>query len=208
MDGVPGISFAGVARGKTFTYRFEVRQSRTCWSIALTRSPSRRDSMERSSWSRNRRRRRGRPIATIAVVLSDWSDEPPLQIFLNLKKQSSYYNFAQPTAGDFLKDVGAMGLGKALERRRMWNSSRMNPTDYSDVSAATYTYLMNGAPPAGNWTSIAAPGERVRLRFVGAGTATFFDVRIPGVELTVVSANGRPVEPVTMKSPESPGQDL
>jgi FtsP/CotA-like multicopper oxidase with cupredoxin domain len=62
----------------------------------------------------------------------------------------------------------------------MWNSSRMNPTDYSDVSAATYTYLMNGAPPAGNWTGIAAPGERVRLRFVGAGTATFFDVRIPG----------------------------
>src|SRR3546814_5778223 len=80
-----------------------------------------------------------------------------------------------------------MGLGKALERRRMWNSSRMNQTDYSDVSAATYTYLMNGAPPAGNWTGIAAPGERVRLRFVGAGTATFFDVRIPGVELTVVS---------------------
>src|SRR3546814_3791088 len=81
-----------------------------------------------------------------------------------------YYNFAQPTAGDFLKDVGAMGLGKALERRRMWNSSRMNPTDYSDVSAATCTYLMNGAPPAGNWTGIAAPGERVRLRFVGQGT--------------------------------------
>ena len=198
MDGVPGISFAGIAPGETFTYRFEVRQSGTYWYHAHTLAEQ--TGLYGAIIVEPKQAPAARaPDRDYCIVLSDWSDEPPLQIFLNLKKQSSYYNFAQPTAGDFLKDVGAMGLGKALERRRMWNSSRMNPTDYSDVSAATYTYLMNGAPPAGNWTGIAAPGERVRLRFVGAGTATFFDVRIPGVELTVVSTDGQPVEPVTVE---------
>jgi FtsP/CotA-like multicopper oxidase with cupredoxin domain len=119
-----------------------------------------------------------------------------LQVFLNLKKMGGYYNFGQPTAGDFFKDVSRVGLGKAIEKRKMWNRSRMSPADFSDVSAATYTYLMNGSPPGDNWTGIARAGERVRLRFIGAGTATYFDVRIPGLKLLVVSTDGQRVEPV------------
>lgn len=195
MDGVPGISFAGIAPGETFTYRFELRQSGTYWYHAHTLAE------QTGFYGAIVVEPRG-PVAApdrdYTVILSDWSDEPPLQIFTNLKKLSSYYNFAQPTAGDFLKDVRQLGLGKALDRRAMWNGARMSPTDYSDVSAATYTYLMNGTPPAGNWTGIAAPGERVRLRFICAGTATFFDVRIPGVALTIVATDGQPVEPVTV----------
>ena len=153
MDGVPGISFAGIAPGETFTYRFEVRQSGTYWYHAHTLAEQ--TGLYGAIIVEPKQVPTARaPDRDYCIVLSDWSDEPPLQIFLNLKKQSSYYNFAQPTAGDFLKDVGTMGLGKALERRRMWNSSRMNPTDYSDVSAATYTYLMNGAPPAGDRKSV------------------------------------------------------
>ncbi|SCW90897.1 copper-resistance protein, CopA family [Sphingobium faniae] len=197
MDGVPGISFAGIAPGETFTYRFEVRQAGTYWYHAHTLAEQ--TGLYGAIVVEPKVPSGPAPDRDYSILLSDWSDEPPLQIFMNLKKLSSYYNFAQPTAGDFLKDVGTMGLGKALERRRMWNTSRMNPTDYSDISAATYTYLMNGTPPAGNWTAIAAPGERVRLRFIGAGTATFFDVRIPGVELTIVSADGLPVVPVAVE---------
>ena len=107
-----------------------------------------------------------------------------------------YYNFAQPTVGDFFDDVKRLGASAAVEKRRMWNRARMSPTDFSDVSAATYTYLMNGASPAGNWTALARAGERVRLRFIGAGAASYFDVRIPGHKLTVVSTDGQPVEPV------------
>jgi CopA family copper-resistance protein len=131
-----------------------------------------------------------------AVLLSDWTDEDPLQVFLNLKKMGGYYNFGQPTVGDFFRDVSRLGLAEAVAKRHMWNRSRMNPTDFSDVSAATYTYLMNGTLPAGNWTAIATAGERVRLRFIGAGTATYFDVRIPGLKLTVISTDGQRVEPV------------
>jgi FtsP/CotA-like multicopper oxidase with cupredoxin domain len=196
MDGVPGISFAGIAPGETFTYRFEVRQVGTYWYHAHTLAEQ--TGLYGAIVVEPRVPTGPVPHRDYTIMLSDWSDEPPLQIFTNLKKLSSYYNFAQPTAGDFLKDVGAMGLAKALARRRMWNTSRMNPTDYSDISAATYTYLMNGTTPAGNWTAIAAPGEHVRLRFVGAGTATFFDVRIPGVALTIVSTDGQPVVPVTV----------
>lgn len=194
MDGVPGISFGGIAPGETFTYTFTVRQSGTYWYHAHTLA-------EQTGLfgAMVVEPRAGEPIAAdrdYVVMLSDWTDEPPLQVYLNLKKMGGYYNFAQPTAGDFFKDVARLGLAGAIARRRMWNSARMNPTDYSDVSAATYTYLMNGTAPAGNWTGIARAGERVRLRFIGAGTATFFDVQIPGLKFTVVSTDGQPVTPV------------
>ena len=194
MDGVPGISFSGIAPGETFTYRFIVRQSGTYWYHAHTLAE------QTGLYGAMIVEPRGPdPIVAdrdYAVMLSDWTDENPLQVFLNLKKMGGYYNFAQPTVGDFLKDVSRMGLAQAIARREMWNRSRMSPTDYNDISAATYTYLMNGTPPAGNWTAIAKPGERVRLRFIGAGTATYFDVRIPGLKMTVVSTDGQPVEPI------------
>lgn len=197
MDGVPGISFPGIAPGETFTYRFELRQAGTYWYHAHTLAEQ--TGLYGAIIVEPRTPVGRPPDRDYPILLSDWSDEPPLQIFLNLKKLGGYYNFAQPTVGDFLRDARTLGFGNALARRKMWNRSRMNPTDYSDVSAATYTYLMNGTPPAGGWTAIAAPGDRVRLRFIGAGTATFFDVRIPGVPLTVVSADGQPVEPVTVE---------
>jgi len=194
MDGVPGISFPGIAPGTTFTYRFTVRQSGTYWYHAHTLS-------EQTGLygALIAEPKEPDPIGAdrdYAVVLSDWTDESPLQVYLNLKKRGSYYNYGQPTAGDFLADVSRQGLRQAIETRRTWNRSRMNPTDFSDVSGATYTYLMNGANSATNWTGIALPGERVRLRFIGAGTGTFFDVRIPGLKLNIVATDGQRIEPV------------
>ena len=194
MDGVPGISFGGIAPGETFTYRFTMRQSGTYWYHAHTLAE------QTGLYGAMIVEPRGPdPIAAdrdYTVMLSDWTDESPLQVFLNLKKMGSYYNFAQPTVGDFFRDASRLGLTKAIAKREMWNGARMNATDYSDVSATTYTYLMNGTTPAGNWTAVARAGERVRLRFIGAGTATYFDVRIPGLKLTIVSTDGQPVEPV------------
>jgi len=95
------------------------------------------------------------------VQLSEWTDEDPLDVFATLKKMSDYYNFIQPTAGDFFRDVSELGLGKALRKRRMWNRMRMNPTDLADISGYTYTYLMNGTAPAGNWTALFRPGPWV-----------------------------------------------
>ncbi len=194
MDGVPGISFPGIAPGETFTYRFTVRQSGTYWYHAHTLHEQ--TGLYGALIAEPREPEPRRVERDYAVLLSDWTDESPLQVFLNLKKMGSYYNFELPVARDFLKDLSRLGVGAALDRRRMWNRSRMNPTDYSDVSAVTYTYLMNGQSPRGNWTGIALAGERVRLRFIGAGTATFFDVRIPGLKLTVIGTDGQDVEPV------------
>jgi len=194
MDGVPGISFPGIAPGETFTYRFEVRQNGTYWYHAHTLAEQ--TGLYGALIVEPRTPDPDRTDRDYAVVLSDWTDESPMQVFLNLKKMGAYYNFAQPTVGDFFKDVSSQGWSKAIEKRGMWNRMRMSPTDFSDVSAATYTYLMNGTPPGGNWTGIARAGERVRLRFIGASTATFFDVRIPGLPLTVVSTDGQHVEPV------------
>jgi CopA family copper-resistance protein len=132
------------------------------------------------------------------VQLSEWTDEDPMRIFAKLKKQSDYYNFNQLTAPGFWRDVASTIFGAARDKRAMWNQMRMNPTDLADISAYTYTYLMNGTTPAGNWTGIFSPGERVRLRFIGSGAQTFFDVRIPGLAMTVIHVDGQDVEPVTV----------
>ncbi|MEK7815909.1 MAG: copper resistance system multicopper oxidase, partial [Pseudomonadota bacterium] len=133
------------------------------------------------------------------VQLSDWSDENPHHVHAKLKMQGDYYNFNQPTTMDFFRDVVREGLGAALDKREMWNQMRMSPTDLADVSGYTYTYLMNGTAPADNWTGLFRPGERVRLRLINSGAMTFFDVRIPGLKMTVVQADGQDVEPVTVE---------
>jgi len=197
MDGVPGISFPGIAPGETFVYRFTLRQSGTYWYHshsgfqeqtglygALVVEP---DGPERHPTDRD-----------YVVMLNDWTDENPEHVYAKLKKQSDYYNRAQPTVADFMRDVHREGLAPALAQRRMWNAMRMNPTDLSDVSGSTYTYLMNGTAPAGNWTGIFRVGEKIRLRFINGSAATIFDVRIPGLKMTVISADGQDVEPVAI----------
>jgi len=197
MDGVPGISYPGIVPGETFTYRFDVRQAGTYWYHSHSGFQEQTglygaliiDSAGGESIRADR---------DYVVQLSDWTDEDPMQIFMKLKKQSDYYNFNQPTVGDFFRDASAGSLRGALDKRKMWNQMRMNPTDLADISAYTYTYLMNGATPASNWTGVFRPGERVRLRFINSGAQTFFDVRIPGLKLTVVHVDGQDVDPVTV----------
>jgi CopA family copper-resistance protein len=130
------------------------------------------------------------------IFLTDWTDANPATIFSNLKQDSEYYNFRQRTAGTFLSDVKAKGLGPTISNRRMWGRMNMTPTDISDVTGSTYTYLLNGNPPSANWMGLFSAGERVRLRFINGSAMTFFDVRIPGLTMTVVQSDGNDIEPV------------
>lgn len=195
MDGVPGISFAGIPPGETFTYRYTLEQNGTYWYHshsgmqeltgmygALIVEPADADPI--------------RADREHVVVLSDWTDENPMRVFGKLKNQGDYYNFNQPTVADFFRDMASGGVGAALEKRQMWNEMRMSPSDLADLSSETLTYLMNGTTPAGNWTGLFKPGERVRLRFINGAGNTFYDVRIPGLKLTVVQADGLNVAPV------------
>ena len=197
MDGVPGVSFNGIAPGESFVYRFTVGQSGTYWYHSHSGFQEQTGIygtiiVEPAGGEGIRADR------DYVVQLSDWTDEDPLTVFAKLKKQSDYYNFIEPTAPDFFRDVSQEGLGKALAKRRMWNRMRMSPTDLADISAYTYTYLMNGTTPAGNWTGLFNRGETVRLRFISSGTQSYFDVRIPGLKMTVVHVDGQDVEPVTV----------
>ncbi|MDP1532128.1 MAG: copper resistance system multicopper oxidase, partial [Rubrivivax sp.] len=132
------------------------------------------------------------------ILLSDWTDEDPMRVFSKLKAQGDYYNVNQPTEMDFFRDASRDGVKAAVDKRRMWNQMRMSPSDLADLSAATLTYLTNGTTPAGNWTGLFRPGERVRLRFINGAANSFYDVRIPGLKLTVVQSDGINVEPVTV----------
>ena len=197
MDGVPGISFNGIAPGETFTYRFKVQQAGTYWYHSHSGFQEQ-TGMYGAIIIEPRGGENIRAGRDYVVQLSDWTDEDSMRIFAKLKMQSDYYNFNEPTAKDFFRDLSALGLSGALDERRMWNQMRMSPTDLADISAHTYTYLMNGSAPAGNWTGLFNPGERVRLRFISSGTQSFFDVRIPGLKMTVVHVDGQDVEPVTV----------
>ncbi|MBB3222084.1 copper resistance system multicopper oxidase [Pseudoduganella umbonata] len=202
MDGVPGLSFAGIAPGQTFEYRFEVKQTGTYWYHShsgfqeqsglygpIVVQPK---SGERMPAERD-----------YVVMLSDWTDAKPERIFANLKKMSDFFNSNQPTVADFVRDVRSMGLGGALDKRKMWGRMRMAPTDLSDVTASRNVgggliYLINGMPSNRNWTGLFRAGEKVRLRFINGSATTIFDVRIPGLKLTVVSADGQDVQPVSV----------
>lgn len=196
MDGVPGLSFMGIAPGETYTYRFKVNQSGTYWYHSHSRFQEQTGLY--GAIVIEPREPRAHADREHVVLLSDWSDNDPEWLFATLKKQGDYFNFGKPTVGDFVRDARAQGLGGALAERRMWNEMRMNPTDLADISGYAYTYLMNGAAPAQNWTALFARGEKVRLRFISGSSMSFFDVRIPGLKMRVIAADGQDIEPVTV----------
>ncbi len=197
QDGVPGLSFRGIGPGETYTYRYQVRQHGTYWYHShsglqeqqghyapIIIDPAGPD-----------------PIAydrEYVVQLSDWTFLSPETVLGRLKKQGGYFNFQRRTAADFVRDIGEDGFGAALRDRLMWGGMRMDPTDILDVTGYAYTYLMNGQPPDRNWTGLFRAGERVRLRFIDSGAQTYFNVRIPGLPMTIVQADGQHVQPVTV----------
>ena len=195
MDGVPGVSFPGIKPGQTFTYRFPVRQAGTYWYHSHSGLQEQlghygpiiiepRD-VDPVSFDRE-----------FVVVLSDWTFENPHRVFAKLKKMADTYNYQQRTLKDFFADAEAEGFDRAYAERVMWGSMRMNPTDIADVTGATYTYLVNGHSPAESWEGLFEPGERVRLRFINAAAMSIFNVRIPGLSMSIVQADGLNVQPV------------
>mgnify|MGYP000156154995 FL=1 len=197
MDGVPGLSFHGIAPDGMYEYKFKVNQNGTYWYHSHSGLQEQVgvygalviDAKEPEPFSYDR---------DYVVLLSDWTDENPKRVLAKLKKQSDYYNQHKRTVGDFIDDVSEMGWSAAVADRKMWAEMKMSPTDLADVSGYTYTFLMNGQAPNGNWTGIFKPGEKIRLRFINASAMTYFDVRIPGLKMTVVAADGLHVKPVSV----------
>ncbi|WP_095196903.1 copper resistance system multicopper oxidase [Pseudomonas sp. Irchel 3A7] len=197
MDGVPGLSFKGIEPGGVYVYQFNVRQNGTYWYHSHSGlqeqigvyGPLVIDAREPEPFQYDR---------DYVVMLSDWTDEDPVSLMKTLKKQSDYYNYNKRTVGDFIHDVSEKGWGATVADRKMWAEMKMNPTDLADVSGATYTFLMNGQTPDANWTGVFRPGEKLRLRFINGSAMTYFDVRIPGLKMTVVAADGLHVKPVSV----------
>jgi len=199
QDGVPNVSdgFTGIKPGDTFTYKFQVKQSGTYWyhSHSGFQEPTGAygaiiiDSIEPEPFSYDR---------DYVVLLSDWSDENPNNMYAKLKKMSDYYNFQERTIFDALNEVSEKGWDGFWKSRGMWNQMRMSDRDITDVTGYSYTYLMNGQTPEDNWTGLFKKGEKIRLRFINAAAMTFFDVRISGLKMTVVAADGQNVQPFTV----------
>jgi CopA family copper-resistance protein len=190
LDGVPGISFPGITPGRVFDYAFPIRQAGTYWYHShsnmqeamglfgpIVIDPA---GTEPAPYDRDH-----------VILLSDWSHVHPHMLLRRLKQMGGYYNRQKQTLAGLLA-----GKDQKLRERIEWGKMRMDPTDISDVTGSTYSYLINGHDTAGNWTGLFVPGERVRLRFINASAMTNFNVRLPGLPMTVVQADGQDVEPV------------
>jgi CopA family copper-resistance protein len=197
MDGVPGLSFDGIARGDHYDYRFDVRQAGTYWYHGHSAFQEQAglygaiviDPLAPEPFAYDRE---------YVVLLSDWTDLDPGALYTRLKQASDYDNHYKRTIGDFLRDARRDGLDAALADRAMWGRMRMTPTDLSDVNGHTYTYLLNGLTSGANWTGLFRHGETLRLRLINGSSMTHFDVRIPGLKLRVVAVDGQHVHPVTV----------
>jgi CopA family copper-resistance protein len=197
MDGVPGLSFHGIEPDGTYVYQFKVKQNGTYWYHSHSGfqeqvgvyGPLVIEAKEPEPFEYDREH---------VVMLTDWTDENPASLMKTLKKQADYYNVHKRTVGDFIQDVADKGWSATVADRKMWAEMKMNPTDIADVSGATYTYLMNGLAPDSNWTGTFKRGEKIRLRFINGSAMSYFDVRIPGLKMTVVAADGLYVKPVTV----------
>lgn len=199
MDGVPGLSsgFDGIKPGESFTYEFDVKQNGTYWYHSHSGFQEQTglygaliiDPREPEPFQYDR---------DYVVLMSDWMDEDPADVYVKLKKMAHYYNFNERTHQDLMAEIKSKGIAATWSERKMWNTMRMNDRDLADVSAYIYTYLMNGQTPAQGWQALFKPGEKVRLRFINGSAMTFFDVRIPGLKMTVVAADGQYVQPVAV----------
>jgi CopA family copper-resistance protein len=195
MDGVPGISFKGIAPGETFTYKFPITQNGTYWfhSHSGFQEPDGAygaiviESKDREPFRYNRE---------YVVQLTDKHPHSGDRIMRNLKMMPDYYNRKQQTLSDFFKDSKENGLGETVDDRMAWGGMRMMATDIEDVQG--FTGLINGKGPSQNWTGLFKPGERIRLRFINSSAMTYFDIRIPGLEMLVVQADGNNVQPVNV----------
>jgi len=198
MDGVPGFNkFNGIAPNTTYEYKFKVRQNGTYWYHSHSKGQEQdglygafviypKDKTPLTAAEKTDK--------DYVVLLSDFHNSTSDQIMKNLKKEADYYQNRRETVFDVLKQVKRDGLKATWQDRSMWNQMRMLKTDMSDVTG--YTFLMNGKTPQQNWTGNFKAGEKVRLRFINASAMSFFDVRIPNLKMTVVSADGQPVKPV------------
>lgn len=194
MDGSPGFNgFMGIKPGENFTYRFKVRQNGTYWYHSHS------GGQEQEGLAGPIVIDPAKPAAIktdrdYVLMLSDFTDERASTILRNLKADSGYYNRSKRTVGDFFRDAHKDGLGAAMRDRLDWGEMRMDPTDLADVTG--YTFLVNGKSPSANWTGLFKPGERIRLRLINASAMTYFDLRIPGLKMIVVAADGQDVMPV------------
>ena len=195
FDGVPGVTFPGIKPRDKFTAHFKVKQYGTYWYHSHAGlqeqlghyGPLLIDPEEPEPFTYDRE---------YVIVLADWTFEDPHWVMSRLKKAEGYFNYNKRTIFDLFRDFGQKGFAQTIKERWMWNTMRMSPRDIADVTGATYTFLMNGHTWKENWTAIFKPGEKIRLRFINASAMTYYDVRIPGLKMTVVQADGQNVQPV------------
>lgn len=188
-DGVPHVTTPPILPGKTHTFEFELRHSGTYWYHSHTHL------QEQSGvyGSIVVTPRGGEPVKADreqVLLLSDWTDLDPHEVQRMLMRGSDYFGLMRRNSQSIL---GAAQKGMLKDYfKREW--SRMPPMDVSDVGY--HAFLINGQRS----TQISGkPGERVRLRLINASAATYFYLHSSAGPLTIVAADGPPVEPVKVE---------
>lgn len=202
MDGVAGITQHGIPPGGVFHYKFTMEQTGTYWYHAHAGLQEQQglygafiiDPPKPPAYKYTKDH---------VIVLSDWSNTYPDQILANLKKEGDYYSPKFPLQPSLVKFIHDYRKASAQERKniiddyKMMQQMRMSIYDISDV--AYDAFLLNGKPNFQPWTSLVKVGDVVRLRFIGAGGSTIFNVKIPGTSMQMMHVQGNDVIPYSIK---------
>jgi hypothetical protein len=125
----------------------------------------------------------------LVILLSDWTEQKPMNVMRNLKRGNEWYNIKKGTATPLSMVIGRGGFGAQLN---FWKQ-RMEGADIADIY---YNAFLNNGQVKTEYPEFK-PGDKVRIRMINGSTSSQFWLTFGGEDPLLVSADGLNVEPVS-----------
>jgi hypothetical protein len=186
-DGVPYLTTPPIKPGTTFQYRIPINQSGTYWYHSHTMLQE--QSGVYGSIIIHPKEKTLEYDKDLMVVLSDWTNEEPMNVLRNLKRGNEWYQVKKGTAVPLSRVIEEGALGAQF---KFWRD-RMEGADIADIYYPAF--LTNGKKTA-KYPDFK-PGEKVRLRFINASASTYYWIDFGGGNPMMVSSDGLDVVPTS-----------
>ena len=191
QDGVPYLTTPPILAGTSFTYKFPITHAGTYWYHSHTGFQEESGLYGALVFYPSHKHKTH--IREEVLVLSEWTDEKPTQVFANLKKDGDYYALKKNSVQSWLK-VFQHGYS-AIENRIYGAWTKMGPMDISDVGYDAF--LINGQRK--QHIPDVKKGDQLRLRIINASSSSYFYIQYSGGDMKVISADGIDVQPFLAK---------
>tara|TARA_R110002050_G_scaffold164516_4_gene294651 strand:+ start:2985 stop:5294 length:2310 start_codon:yes stop_codon:yes gene_type:complete len=185
-DGVPYLTTPPIEPGHTQKYEFALKQSGTYWYHSHTLLQE--QSGVFGSFVIHPKNETLKYDKELVLMLSDWTNENPMNVLRNLKRRNEWYGIRKGTATPLNQVIARGAFGAQLN---FWRQ-RMEGADIADVYYPAF--LINGEESI-EYPEFK-PGEKIRLRIINGGASTSFWMTFGGEDPLLISADGIDVEPI------------